>query len=200
MFPKVIEQFIQQFSRLPGIGTRTSERLAFYLVSQNDGYVRELDRALLELKEEARVCEICGNISDTNPCHICADENRDQSVLCVVENVTDLYSIEAVQAYKGLYQVLGGLIDPLNGMTPEDLRIGELVSRIRESQGRIQEIIFATGATPEGDTTILYIKELLKDFPIKTTHLARGIPVGTGLQYAGQRSLSEAFRNRESFS
>ncbi len=196
MFPKVMEQFIRRFSRLPGIGTKTSERMAFYLVSQNDGYVDQLSRSLLDLKEHIRICRVCGNISDSDPCHICLDEQRDRKQLCVVENAADIYAAEETHAYHGLYHVLGGLIDPLNGMTPEDLHIQDLILRTRKNQ--IEEIIFATGATPEGDTTVLYIKELLKGIQVTITHLARGIPVGTGLQYAGQRSLFEAFKHRES--
>lgn len=194
MIPKKLGDFIRYFSRLPGIGNKTSERIGFFLVTQKDpGFVQALADSIRELKEGTKVCSECGGISDDDPCDICSDRSRDRSTICVVENALDIYYIEPTNSYKGLYHVLGGVISPLNGVLPKDLRIEELLKRIKDNH--VQELLFATSATTEGDTTILYIKELVKG--VKITHLARGIPVGTGLQYAGNSSLVQAIRSRE---
>jgi recombination protein RecR len=195
MFPKNLGQFIRLFSRLPGIGVKTSERLGFYILSQPKEFADSLSDAIHFLKEKAKLCSLCGNISEDDPCVLCTDTHRDQSVICVVENAMDIYSIEATHIYQGLYHVLGGVISPLDGIMPKDLKIESLLKRIQGSS--IKEIIFATSPTTEGDTTALYIKEMLKGKNIRMTHLARGIPVGTALQYAGNTSLLQAIRSRE---
>lgn len=195
MIPENLKQFIQHFSKLPGIGYKTSERLGFYLISQPDVFAESLAESILKLKRESKICSLCGNISDSDPCGICQAPYRDHSILCVVENPIDIYYIESTNSYNGLYHVLGGVINPLEGITQRDLKIDTLLKKA--SGGSVHEIIFATSPTTEGDTTALYIKEFLKDQNIKLTHLARGIPVGTGLQYAGNTSLSQAFKGRE---
>ena len=193
MIPKKLSDFIKQFSRLPGIGNKTSERIGFFLVTQDSGYVKALADSIRDLKDGIKVCSVCGGISDSDPCDICSDRSRDHATICVVENALDIYYIESTNSYRGLYHVLGGVISPLNGVLPKDLRIEELLSRVKE--GNVRELLFATSATTEGDTTILYIKDLVQG--VKITHLARGIPVGTGLQYAGNSSLVQAIRSRE---
>lgn len=193
MLPKKLEEFIRYFSRLPGVGSKTSERIGFYLVTQDPGFVRALGDAIRDLKEGIKICSICGGISDDDPCHICGDHSRDHSTICVVENALDIYYMESTNSYRGLYHVLGGVISPLNGVLPKNLRIDELVERVKNNS--VKELLFATSATTEGDTTLLYIKDLVQG--VKITHLARGIPVGTGLQYAGNSSLVQAIRSRE---
>lgn len=193
MLPKKLNDFIRQFSRLPGIGHKTSERIGFHLVSADQDAVTALARSISELRAGIRNCSECGYITESDPCPVCSDGSRDRSILCVVENAMDIHYIESTNSYQGLYHVLGGVISPLNGVTPRDLRIEPLIGRLEG----VRELIFATSATTEGDTTVLYIKELIKDRKIRTTHLARGIPVGTGLQFAGAGSLSQAIRSRE---
>lgn len=193
MLPKKLEEFIRTFSRLPGIGHKTSERIGFYLVTQESGFVNALADNIRDLKADIKVCSVCGGISDGDPCELCSDISRDRSTICVVENALDIYYLESTNSYRGLYHVLGGVISPLNGVLPKDLRIEELLKRVKD--GSVKELLFATSATTEGDTTLLYIKDLVEG--IKITHLARGIPVGTGLQYAGNSSLVQAIRYRE---
>jgi len=194
-FPKNLENFIKAFSKLPGIGVKTSERLGFYLLTKPLEYTENLSNAIKYLKEKTGTCETCGALSDQEDCPICSNSMRDRSVICVVENPADIYYIESTRTFNGLYHVLGGVISPLNGVTPNDLTIEGLLKRTRDTE--LKELIFATSPTTEGDTTVLYIKEMLVERLIKITHLARGIPVGTGLQYAGSGSLSQAIKNRE---
>ncbi len=149
----------------------------------------------MDLKNNTFVCSICGNLSDNDPCSICSDDSRDHETLCIVENPSDIYHIESTDSYHGLYHSLGGVLSPLNGITPGDLSIKGLIDRIET--GGFGELIFATSATTEGDATVLYIKNLLKGRNIKFSHLARGIPIGSSLQYAGSKTLTEAIRGRE---
>ncbi len=195
MYPPHIHNFIKIFSKLPGIGPKSSERIAFFILSQPDDFAVRLSEIIKNIKGETKKCSICGNVDIKDPCSICSDNSRDQTRLCVVESPVDIYIIEETKLYKGLYHCLEGLISPLNGVTPDKLTINSLLTRIKDRE--IKEIICALSATPEGDTTVLYIKDLLKNKNIKITTLARGIPVGTGLQYAGTRSLLEAFKGRE---
>ncbi|MCX7821744.1 MAG: recombination mediator RecR [Brevinematales bacterium] len=195
MYPPNIIDFIKIFSKLPGIGPKSAERVAFYILSQNVEFAEKLAGSIIAIKKKTKKCHICGNIDVNDPCFICADPKRDNSKICVVEDAMDIYLIENMSIYNGLYHCLGGLISPLSGVKPEDLKIKELISRIKEN--KVKEVIFALSAIPEGDTTILYIKSLVKNSDIKFTTLARGIPVGTGLQYAGNKSLEEAFKGRE---
>ncbi len=195
MLPGNILQFVRSFSKLPGIGAKTAERLGFSIISKPMEYAEELARALIELKQNSHTCQICGNLDMTDPCMICGNSHRDTRMICVVETAVDLYSIEDTRAYKGLYHVLGGVIDPLHGVTPQSLNIDSLARRIGEL--KVNEIIFATSPTTEGDTTALYIREMLQGKGLEFTHLARGIPVGTDLQYAGNNSISQAIMNRD---
>ncbi len=194
MYPISIRNFIKLFSKLPGIGPKSSERIAFYLLSQPEDFTERLAESIRSIKRETKKCIVCGNIDVKSPCNICSDDKRDKTKICVVESPVDIYLIEEMGIYSGLYHSLDGLISPLAGVKPSDLTIDKLVKRINKD---IKEIIFALSATLEGDTTLLYIKELIKDKNVKITVLARGIPVGTGLQYAGIKSIEEAFRSRE---
>ncbi len=195
MISKDLSNFISCFSKLPGIGYKTSERLGWFILSQPYEFAKQLSDSIIILKENSHICSICGNISDSDPCNICNNSSRDRTLLCVVENALDINYIESTNKFYGIYHVLGGVISPLNGVTPEDLKINGLIERVMKMN--IKEIIFATSPTTEGDTTILYIKELLTNYDIKLSHLPRGIPVGTGLQYAGIGSLSQALKSRE---
>lgn len=195
MYPQNIENFIKVFSRLPGIGPKSAERVAFYLLSQPEEFVLRLTEALKSLKKESKKCSICGNIDMNDPCRFCSDNRRDKSKICVIESPLDIYFIESTGLYNGVYHCLEGLISPLHGITPDKLNIDGLLNRVKE--GGVKEIIFALSATMEGDATILYIKRMITSKDIKITTLARGIPVGTGLQYAGQKSLLEALKGRE---
>jgi recombination protein RecR len=193
--PKSLENFVRTFSRLPGIGRRSAERAGFFLLSQPPGFARSLAAAVSDLREHTVTCQRCGCISDEASCPVCDDPTRDTSTICVVESPADVLSIESTKSYEGLYHVLGGVISPLNGVMPDDLRIRELAERARVPG--VKEILFATSPTTEGDTTVLYIRELLAGLSLRVTHLARGIPVGTDLQFAGSGSLTQAIRNRE---
>ncbi len=195
MYPPNIRDFIKIFSKLPGIGPKSAERVAFYILSQSFEFAQQLATSIVAIKRKTKKCSLCGNIDITDPCSICTDPKRDKTKICVVESPLDIYLIDNTGIYNGLYHSLEGLISPLSGIKPEDLKIKELIKRIIEN--KVIEVIFALSATPEGDTTILYIKDLFKNSHIKFTTLARGIPVGTGLQYAGSKSLEEAFKGRE---
>lgn len=195
MLPGNILRFVRSFSRLPGIGPKSAEKLGFEIISRPLDYAQELSQAILELKQDSHICRICGNMDTVDPCMICSNDTREQDVICVVEDAVDLYAIEDTRSFKGLYHVLGGVIDPLHGVSPRDLNLESLVNRV--SSRTVREIIFATSPTTEGDTTALYIRDLLKDRSIQFTHLARGIPVGTDLQYAGSSSLTQALKHRE---
>lgn len=190
-----LENFVRHFSKLPGVGAKTAERLGFYLLSQPQSLSESIAESILELRKNTVECGRCGNLSDSDPCPICDDSNRNEKTICVVESALDIYAIEATSAFSGLYHVLGGLISPLEGVTPSDLKLDELFRRAKDLAAN--EVIVALSPTTEGDTTSLYIAELFKETGVNVTNLARGIPVGTDLQFAGSASLREAFRHRE---
>ncbi len=195
MFSESLRHFIALFSQLPGIGQRSSERIGYFLLSQKEEFIKDLTESIINLKKNILLCSICGNLSEYDPCQICTNKSRDIELLCIVESPIDIYYIESTNCYKGLYHSLGGVLSPLNGITPKDLNINKLLDRFNSQNFR--ELIFATSPTTEGDATVLYIKDLLKDKNIIFSHLARGIPVGTSIQYAGNRSLSQAMKSRE---
>lgn len=190
-----LRRFIDSWSQVPGIGTRLAERLGLFLLGQSREYVRHLAEVLITLREETRVCVVCGNFSYGDRCIICEDESRDKSLLCVVETALDIMYIEATGKYRGLYHVLGGLISPLYGITPSKLRIEELVHRV--SLGEVKEVFFALSPTTEGDATVMCIRERLAHFSLRFTMLARGAPVGAMLSQMGMQTLSEAIISRE---
>lgn len=193
-FPKAIKRAIEAFSALPSVGPKTAERYVFHLLNQHPEKTGELAQALAELRANITVCRECLAISDTDPCLICADTHRDQNTLCLVENTQDLSSIEATGQYRGRYFVLGGLINTINKVQPEDLNMRALVKYLRDHP--IKEIILALNFTLEGETTSLYLKKLLQDYPAQVTRLARGLPAGSDLEYADEMTLKNALEYR----
>lgn len=182
------------FARLPGIGKKSAQRLAFHVLRMPKEEADAFANAILEAREKIGYCEICKNITDTPRCAICSDENRDRTTICVVEDPRDVIAIERTKEYHGLYHVLGGLISPMDGVGPESLFIKELLSRM--SDGEVKEVIMATNPTVEGEATAMYISRLLKPMGVKVTRLAYGIPVGGNLEYADEVTLYRAIEGR----
>jgi len=189
-----LTKLIEQFARLPGIGPKTAQRLAFFVLNLPENQVEEFARTLLAVKKSITTCPRCCNLTDVIPCRICADEKRDRSVICVVEEAQDVAAIEKTREYKGLYHVLQGRISPMEGKGPEDLRIKELLTRL--SGAETSEVIIATNPDVEGETTALYLARLLKPLGIKTTRIAHGLPVGGDLEYADAATLARALAGR----
>ena len=193
--PTLLDNAVTQFSRLPGIGRKTALRLVLHMLRSDQEDVNALAEALTILRRNVKYCSVCYNISDTDICSICADRHRDAATVCVVENIQDVLAIEQTQQYNGLYHVLGGVISPMDGIGPGDLRIDELVERVGE--GHIKEVIFALASTMEGDTTNFYISRRLQQFgDVKLSVIARGISVGDELQYTDEVTLGRSILNR----
>lgn len=192
--PRSVTRLIEEFHRLPGIGPKTAQRLTFYLLRTSKTQVEQLSDAIRELREKITTCSLCQNIAETNPCSVCRDESRDQTMICVVEEPLDLVAIERTREYKGLYHVLHGAISPVEGIGPEDLRIKELLERLRD--GRVQEVLLATNPNLEGEATAMYLERLIKPLGIRMTRLARGLPVGGDLEYADEVTLTRALEGR----
>ena len=190
--PESLNRLIDGLSDFPGIGKKTAERMAFYLLKSNDGWAQNLAKAIMDVKEQIHECPICHNISDTSPCSICSDTKRDPSLLCVVEDTTDLVVLEKTNHFRGKYHVLGGVLSPLDGIGPEDLHFDTLLERINGEE----EVIIATNPSAEGETTALYLAKLLKEQNIKVTRLASGIPVGGDLEYTDEATLVSALEGR----
>ena len=193
--PTLLDNAVNQISRLPGIGRKTALRLVLYMLRQDQEDVTALADALTILRRDVKYCKICYNISDTDVCPICSDKRRDATTICVVENIQDVLAIEQTQQYNGLYHVLGGVISPMDGIGPNDIKINELVDRI--SGNEVKEVIFALSSTMEGDTTNFYISRRLQAFPeLKLSVIARGISVGDELQYTDEVTLGRSILNR----
>ena len=193
--PTLLDNAVTQFSRLPGIGRKTALRLVLYMLRQEQEDVDAFADALTVLRRDVKYCKVCYNISDDDVCPICSDTHRDCSTICVVENIQDVLAIEHTQQYNGLYHVLGGVISPMDGIGPHDIKIDELVGRV--SQGGVREIIFALASTMEGDTTNFYISRRLQDYPdVRLSVIARGISVGDELQYTDEVTLGRSIINR----
>ena len=199
----LLDNAIDQFARLPGIGRKTALRLVLHMLRQEEADVTAFADALTILKREVKYCKKCHNISESELCPICADKSRDGSVICVVENIQDVLAIERTMQYKGLYHVLGGIISPMDGIGPSNLEIESLIERIRNGQSgkdgeqQIKEVIFALASTMEGDTTNFYISRKLREFPdVKLSVIARGINVGDELQYTDEVTLGRSILNR----
>ena len=190
--PESLNRLVDGLSDFPGIGKKTAERMAFYLLKSNDGWAQNLAKAIMDVKEQIHECPICHNISDTSPCSICSDTKRDPSLLCVVEDTTDLVVFEKTNHFRGKYHVLGGVLSPLDGIGPEDLHFDTLLERINGEE----EVIIATNPSAEGETTALYLAKLLKENNIKVTRLASGIPVGGDLEYTDEATLVSALEGR----
>ena len=196
--PPALEELIDRLSRLPGLGRKTATRLALFLLRQEDDLVRSLAQALLALKAEIKFCSLCHNFTHQDPCPRCADPRRDRSVICVVETPGDLMALEASGLFGGLYHVLGGALAPLAGVGPEDLKIDELLRRV-EGGGGVREVLLATGSSPEGETTAVYLSGRLKALGVSVTRLARGIPLGVDLEYVDSATLRQSFEARGEF-
>lgn len=194
LYPTPIAKLIDSFSKLPGIGIKTATRLAFYTIGMADEDVNDFAKNLLAAKRELTYCTICGNLTDDDPCQICTDSSRDQATILVVEESKDVSAMEKIQEYHGLYHVLGGLISPMNGIGPDDINLKPLITRLMDSQ--VEEVIVATNATADGEATSMYISRVLKPAGIKVTRLARGLAVGSDIEYADEVTLLRAIENR----
>lgn len=190
-----LESLAKLLSRLPGVGPKSASRIAFSLIKTPKDYNRLLAQDIATIQDKVHPCSICGSFTETDPCPVCTDASRDRSMLCIVEQPQDVLTIQASGAYNGLFHVLGGAINPLNGVGPENLSFAKLMERIEE--GYFQEIIIATNPTEEGDTTALYIRHILKDHSeLNLTRLASGLPIGGDLEYADRTTLMRSFRGR----
>ena len=198
-----IQKLIESFQKLLGIGPKTASRLTFYLLHVPQAQLSEFANALVNLKKKTVICSICFNVADSDPCPICADSNRDQSIICVVEDPLDVIAIEKTGKYKGVYHVLAGRIDPLNNIRPEDLRIKELLARVKK--GGAEEILLATNPDMEGEATAMFIKNKIKNqsaswrTKIKITRIGRGLPTGGDLEYADETTLTRALEGRREY-
>jgi len=193
-YARSMQGLIKEFSKMPGIGTKTAERLAFYVLKMSQEDAEHLSRSILKVKSTIRFCNTCNNLSEGDLCLICQNEGRDRSLVCVVEEPNDVSAIEKIGKFNGVYHVLLGRLSPLEGIGPEALKIKELIERIRN--GKVKEVIIATNSDTEGETTALYIAGLLKPYRLKITRLAHGIPVGSDLKYADQATLMKAIEGR----
>lgn len=193
-FAAPLEALIQEFKRLPGIGQKSAQRIAFHLLRADRQAAERLARAILDVKDKLGLCEICNNVSDAAHCPYCADPHRDRSVLCVVEEPHNILPIETTRTYHGLYHVLHGAISPLRGVGPEQLKIKSLLERL--ASGEVKEIILATNPTVEGEATASYLARLLKPLGLKVTRIAMGVPVGSDLEFADEVTVSKSLENR----
>ncbi len=201
--PPALEELIERFSRLPGLGRKTATRLALFLLRQEDDFIESLAQALLALKA-VKFCSLCHNFTDQDPCPRCADPRRDRSVICVVETPGDLMALEVSGLFSGLYHVLGGSLAPLSGVGPEDLKIEELLRRVEAGAAegadpRIREVLLATGSSPEGESTAVYLAGRLKALGVTVTRLARGIPLGVDLEYVDSATLRQSLEGRREY-
>lgn len=192
-FSESVQTAIDELSKLPGIGKKSAQRLVFFLLKIPKNEVTALAKSIINIKEKSRFCSVCFNITEDDPCPICSSKQRDNSIICVVEEANDVMALEKTGEYRGLYHVLGGSLSPLDGITPEDLRIKELMQRLT---GEAKEIIIATNPNAEGEATALYLSKLIKPLGIKITRIARGIPVGTDIEYADTITLTRAIEGR----
>lgn len=189
-----IQKLIEEFERLPGIGHKTAQRLAFHVLNLPEEKVISFAKALVEAKRKTGRCSVCGNITDTDPCRICASDKRDRSLICVVQGPRDVAAMERIREYKGLYHVLNGLISPLEGIGPDEINIKSLIHRV--AQGGIREVILATNPNVEGEATAMYLSKLLKPMGVKASRIAHGLPVGGDLEYADEVTLARSLEGR----
>ena len=196
MYEGVVQDLIDELGRLPGVGPKSAQRIAFHLLQSEEVDVRRLADVLIEVKARVKFCSICFNVSEDDQCRICRDPRRDQTVLCVVEEYKDVVAIERTREFKGRYHVLGGAISPIDGVGPEQLRVRELMMRL--SDGTVTELILATDPNLEGEATATYLTRMLKDLDLTVTRLASGLPVGGDLEYADEVTLGRALAGRRS--
>lgn len=194
MYEGVVQELIDELGRLPGVGPKSAQRIAFYLLQTDDDQAQKLAQVLMEVKERVRFCEICGNVSEEEKCNICRDARRNQTLICVVEESKDVQAIERTREFRGLYHVLGGAISPIEGIGPDQLRIKELLGRL--SDPNIKEVIIATDPNMEGEATATYLSRMMSSLGIAVTRLASGLPVGGDLEYADEVTLGRAFAGR----
>jgi recombination protein RecR len=190
-----VARLIQEFHKLPGVGPKSAQRLTYYLLRAPQEEAQALAQAILEVKEKIAFCTICENVTDTDPCLICADSQRDRSIICVVEEPLDILALERSGSYHGLYHVLHGVISPMDGVGPEDLKVEELLGRLKG--GGVSEVILATNPNLEGEATAMYLNRLLRPLGLRVTRLARGLPTGADLEYADDLTLARALEGRQ---
>lgn len=194
MYDGIVQNLIDEFGRLPGIGPKSAQRITFHILQTPNFDVSQLAQLLIEVREKVRFCEICGNVSEQDRCAICRDARRNETLICVVEDAKDVAAIERTREFRGLYHVLGGAISPIAGVGPDDLRITQLMQRLAD--GTVQEVILATNPNLEGEATATYLSRLLTTLSIRVTRLASGLPVGGDLEYADEVTLGRAFEGR----
>lgn len=194
MYPLPIAKLIEEFAKLPGIGKRSAERLAFHMLKQSKESIADFSNALLDAKEQITFCPICQSLTDKTPCNICRDVKRDHGLICVVENPKDILAMEKTKEYTGVYHVLHGVISPMDGIGPNDIKIKELLVRTKEDN--VHEIIIATNPTIEGEATAMYISKLFHPLGVKVTRIAHGLPVGGELEYADEITITRALEGR----
>lgn len=194
MYEGAVQDLIDELGRLPGVGPKSAQRIAFHLLQADSDDVSRLVTALTEVKARVRFCEVCGNVAEAERCRICADSRRDHTAICVVEEPKDVVAIERTREFRGTYHVLGGAISPIDGIGPDDLRVRELMQRL--ASGEVQEVIIATDPNLEGEATATYLSRLLRDVGLTVTRLASGLPVGGDLEYADEVTLGRAFEGR----
>jgi len=193
--PAPVARLIEEFHKLPGVGPKSAQRLTYYLLRMPAAEAKALAEAILDVKERITFCTVCQNVTDSNPCRICASDRRDRSIICVVEEPLDILAVERSGSYQGLYHVLHGAISPMDGIGPEELKIQELLARLRS--GEVAEVILATNPNLEGEATSMYLTRLLRPLGLKVTRLARGLPVGGDLEYADDVTLTRAMEGRQ---
>jgi len=190
-----VSRLIEEFSKLPGVGPKSAQRLTYYLLRASAEDAQALAQAILEVKEKIILCSLCQNITDSDPCAICRNDQRDQDSICVVEEPLDILALERTGSYKGLYHVLHGVISPMDGIGPDDLKVRELLARLKT--GQVQEVIMATNPNLEGEATAMYLTRLIAPLGLKVTRLARGLPMGADLEYADNVTLARALEGRQ---
>lgn len=194
-YPESMVQLIELFAKFPGVGIRTAERFAFYILGSEPQTVEALSRLMVRVSGDIHYCQECFNLSEANLCHICSDSSRDHTSLCVVQDPKDVIAIEKAGDYKGIYHVLLGVLSPLEGIGPKDLKIKELLERLKK--GTVREIILATSSDTEGDATAVYLTKQLKNAKLRLTRIAHGVPVGSALEFVDKATLSRAMRHRQ---
>ncbi|MEE8341507.1 MAG: recombination mediator RecR [Candidatus Neomarinimicrobiota bacterium] len=191
-FPNSVQRLIDRFARFPGIGKKTAQRMAFQVMKSNVTEANELAESIIDVKAKINFCKVCGGITEADPCNICTDPKRIQDMICVVEDPQDIFIFERSGSYRGIYHVLGGILSPLDGVGPDDLNLKKLIDRVKDNF----ELILATNPNVEGDTTALYINKIFSDKNVKITRLARGIPVGSAIEYTDEATLTRALEGR----
>jgi recombination protein RecR len=193
-YPKAIQNLIETFSKLPGVGPKTAERYIFYLLKQDAEELQKFAQGIAELKEKITICQNCLAVADENPCHICNDKKRDDSIICVVSNTRDMLAIEAIKQYQGVYHILGGSLDSISGIGPDKLNIKQLLEKIKKSNTK--EIILGLNPNFSGEATSIYLTKIIKPFKIKVSRLAKGLPMGSDLEYADEITLGNSLKYR----